>query len=58
MKHSFTVETAQYARDHDLLKEPAFDWWARHVLKKTHTILTKVKSKYWEQSHKYGIRIP
>jgi len=58
MKQSFTIETAQYARDHDLLKEPAFDWWARHVLKKAHTILSKVKTKYWERSHKYGIRIP
>ena len=58
MKQSFPIETAQYARDRDLLNEPAFDWWARHTLKKSHTILSKIKSKYWERSHKYGIRIP
>jgi hypothetical protein len=58
MKQSFPIETAQYARDHELLKEPAFDWWARHVLKKSLTVLSKIKSKYWERTHKYGIRIP
>ena len=58
MKESYPIQTAQYARDHDLLDEPAFDWWARHVLKKAHTTLSKVKSKYWEKTHKYGVRIP
>jgi Reverse transcriptase (RNA-dependent DNA polymerase) len=58
MKESYLIQTAQYARDHDLLEEPAFAWWARHALKKAHTTLSKVKSKYWEKTHKYGIRIP
>jgi Reverse transcriptase (RNA-dependent DNA polymerase) len=58
MKESFPVETARYGRDRKLLDEPAFDWWARHVLKKAQTVLSKVKSKYWERTHKYGIRIP
>ena len=59
MKDSFMIETVQYARDHNLLDEPAFAWWARHALKKAaHTVLSKVKSKYWERTHKYGIQIP
>lgn len=41
-----------------LLDEPAFAWWARHALKKAHSTLSKVKSKYWETTHIYGIRIP
>ena len=28
------------------------------VIKKRATILSKVKSKYWQRTHKYGIEIP
>lgn len=33
LKEMNAVETAQYARDNRIIKEPAFDWWAAHVLK-------------------------
>jgi hypothetical protein len=29
-----------------------------HVLKKRAQIIVKVKSKYWQRTHKFGIRIP
>jgi hypothetical protein len=58
LKESFPIELARYARDRQLLDEPAFAWWARHVLKKALTTISKIKSKYWERTHKYGIRIP
>ena len=35
-----------------------FLWWIAHVLRKRTRILKKVKSKYWERTHKYGIRLP
>ena len=38
--------------------EPAFAWWAPYVLKKLNHILAKINSKYWIQTHKYGIEIP
>ena len=38
--------------------EPAFAWWVPYVLKKRNCILAKIKSKYWNQTHKYGIEIP
>lgn len=57
-KESYPVEVAEYAKNNGLIEEPAFDWWATHVLKKKKIILSKVKSKYWERTHKYGIRVP
>jgi len=41
-----------------LLDEPAFQWWAKDALKRTRRIIKKVKSKYWQRTHKYGIRLP
>lgn len=58
MKESFPVETAMYAVEHRLSEEPAFAWWVNWVLKKTKQVINKVKSKYWERTHKYGIKIP
>jgi len=29
-----------------------------YTLKKKARIISKIKSKYWEKTHKYGIRIP
>ena len=57
-KESYPVELATYAEARGLMKEPAFAWWAPHVLKKKRIILSKVKSKYWEWSTIYSIQIP
>lgn len=57
-KESYPVEVAEYAKINKLMEEPDFDWWVGHVLKKKKIILSKVKSKYWERTHKYGIRVP
>ena len=32
LKESNSVETAQYAHNNRIIEEPAFDWWAAHVL--------------------------
>ena len=58
MKEAFPIETAMYAMEHKLTEEPAFAWWVQHVLRKKDRCLKKVKSKYWERTHKYGIRVP
>jgi hypothetical protein len=57
LKDSNPAEVAEYAASHNLLSEPAFSWWAPHVLKKRQRII-KVKSRYWMQTHKYGFRLP
>jgi hypothetical protein len=35
-----------------------FAWWVPHALKKRDKILSKVKTKYWLRTHKYGIGLP
>lgn len=58
LKNSYPVELAQYAVDNRIDNEPAFNWWTSYTLKKGKRIIAKVKSKYWQRSHKYGIRVP
>ena len=58
MKESYPLETADYAVEQELQDEPAFIWWVSHALRKRQRFLKKVKTKYWERTHKYGIKIP
>jgi len=58
MKESYPVQTAEYAVQSRINQEPAFAWWVPYVLKKRNRIIAKTKSKYWERTHKFGIRIP
>jgi hypothetical protein len=58
LKESNPIELAQYAESHSLLEEPAFVWWAKDALKRSRRIIKKIKSKYWQPTHKYGIRLP
>ena len=58
MKESYPVETAEYAIQARIHEEPAFAWWVPHVISKRATIISKVKSKYWSRTHKYGVQIP
>ena len=37
--------------------EAPFSWWVTYVQKKREIILSKVKSKYWQQKNKYRIRL-
>jgi hypothetical protein len=58
MKDSFPVEVAEYAMVNKIIEEPAFAWWAKQVLRKRDRIIKKVKSRYWDHTHKYGILLP
>ena len=40
-----------------IIEEPAFKWWASHVLKRRDRIVFKIK-KVVKTTHKYGIRLP
>lgn len=57
-KDSYTVELAEYSVENKLSHLPAFAWWEPHSLRKRDRIVSKIKSKYWVRTHKYGIRIP
>eukprot|EP00978_Attheya_sp_CCMP212_P042033 scaffold249537_cov35-Attheya_sp.AAC.1 len=60
LKESYPVELAEYAINSKTIAddEPAFAWWVPYVMKKRDRIISKVKSKYWARTHKYGIRVP
>ena len=58
VKESYPVQLAEYAYQKRISHKPAFAWWVPHVLKKRDRIIAKVKSKYWQRTHKFGIRIP
>ena len=58
MKESHPVEVAEYARARGIDKEPAFEWWAPHTLKKRQVILAALKKRIRKTTHKYGIKIP
>ena len=58
LKDSYPIELAEYAAVNKIQGEPAFAWWVPYVFKKRKNTISKLKSKYWQRSHKYGIRIP
>jgi hypothetical protein len=40
------------------VEEPAFKWWVANVLRRRNRIISKLKSRYWKTTHKFGIRVP
>ena len=58
VKESYPVQLAEYAVQNKIGNEPAFAWWIKYVLKKRDRIISKTASKYWQKTHKYGVRIP
>jgi len=58
LKDSYPVDLAGYTVNNKIDGEPAFAWWVPYTIKKRSAIIKKVKSKYWQRTHKYGIRIP
>jgi len=58
VKDSYPIELAEYAVANQLSHYPVFAWWVPYVLKKRDRIVSKIKSKYWIRTHKYGIKIP
>ena len=58
MDESHPVEVAEYARARGIDKEPAFEWWAPHILKKRQVILPALKKRIRKTTHKYSNEIP
>lgn len=58
LKNSNPIEVAEYAKANNLEKEPAFSWWIHEVLRQRRRMVSKVKSKYWRTTHKFGIKLP
>ena len=58
LKNSYPIELAEYAINNNIQDEPAFAWWVPYRLKKRKAIISKVKSKYWQHTHLYGLCMP
>ena len=58
LKNSYPIQLAEYAINNEIDKEPAFAWWVPYTIKKRKSIISKIKTKYWQRTHKFGIRIP
>ena len=58
MKESYPVEVAEYSVARSIDQEPAYEWWARHFLKKRDRIIAAVAKRYHKITHKFGIRVP
>ena len=61
LRNSHPVETAEYAIAQRIDREPAFNWWVPHVIKKREAIIQAVKSRktgVHRKSHKFGIEVP
>ena len=52
------VEVAEYVVANKTVEEPAFAWWVKEVLRRCNRIISKLKSRYWRTTHKFGIRLP
>ena len=58
LKESIPIEVVEYAVANRIVDEPAFKWWVTHTIGKRNRIILKFKIRYWETTHKFGIRFP
>ena len=58
LKESSLIEITEYAVANRIVEEPAFKWWGPHTICKRNRVISKVKSRYWQTTHKFGIRLP
>ena len=50
-----------YSHQRGIAHEPAFNYWAPHVLKNCDTIISLVKNRkpqYLKRTHKFGVELP
>jgi Reverse transcriptase (RNA-dependent DNA polymerase) len=58
LKETNAVDVATYAKENRIIEEPAFAWWAPHILKKLHRLIKLTKSRQVRRGYKFGIRVP
>jgi hypothetical protein len=58
IKNCFPVQLAEYAIQHQLQDNSAFNWWVKHTLHKKQRIIAHVHSRYSRRTHKFGIQVP
>ena len=58
LKETNAVEVAQYAVDNRIDEEPAFDWWAKQILKKKERLIKASQRRHLRSGYKFGIKMP
>ena len=58
IKNLYPVQMAYYAVQLCIPGDPIFAWWIRNMLVKCNRTIGKLESKYWLQTHKFGVKIP
>jgi hypothetical protein len=58
VKDSYPIQLVAYARQRKLHRETAFAHWINKVSQTQGRMISKVKSKYWERTHKFEVEIP
>ena len=58
VKEASPIELDEYVVANRIDDKPAFAWWVPYTLRKRNRIISKVKTKYWKTTHKYGVRLP
>ena len=57
VKECDPLKLAEYSHQIQISQEPAFSWWAPHVIKKRNRIISKLNYKNWTGTHKYEVKI-
>ena len=58
LKESRPIEVAEYSVANLIVEETTIKWWVPQTICKRNRIISKVKSRYWQTTHKCGIRFP
>ena len=58
LKESHPIELAEHAVQQGIDHEPAFAWWAPHVLKRRDRIIATVNKRHVKRTHKFGFETP
>ena len=58
LKDANPIETAEYAVNNGIDKQPAFVWWVKHTLKPRERLLKAMQKRYFRTTQKYGIELP
>jgi hypothetical protein len=58
VKVSNPIEIAEYAVSQNIHKEPAFNWWVSHVIRKRDRLINKVVHRTRKSNMKFGIIVP
>ena len=58
LKESNPIEVAEYVVSRGLEKEPAFNWWVKHTLRRRDCIIKQVWHRVVKKNIKFGVCVP